>query len=336
MTTTLAKPKSAFDRVGEALSSAPLAVPLLLVIVGLAIAVPTFRTGGNIENILYAASILIIPGVAMTLCITMGEFDLSIGSTLTLTGAVACMLIRDGYGAPLAIFAALLVGATVGIGNGLIITKLGVTPFIATLATLVIVRGVAQAFTGGKNVQVDLNDPGAEVLKFFAGGRIGGIIPFPIALAILLTLVFLWVTYRTRFGRWVAAIGSNRDAARLSGLPVDRIRITVYLLIGLAGALWGIIISAQQMRGSAILGIGYELQAITIVVIGGTSLLGGRASIIGTVLGALLVVTIQNGLNLLNVAPAFQDISVGMLLVGALAVQGIRRKVPLEVLDDKH
>lgn len=337
MTTTMTKPmiKSAYARVSQALSSAPLAVPLMLVVIGLAIAVPAFRTGGNVENILYAASILVIPGLAMTLCITMGEFDLSIGSTLTLTGAVACLLIRDGYGAPLALLAALLVGASVGIGNGLIITKLGVTPFIATLATLVIVRGIAQAFTAGKNVQVDLNDPGAEILKFFAAGRVAGVVPFPIALAIVVTLIFLWVTYRTRFGRWVAAVGSNRDAARLSGLPVDRIRITVYLLIGVAGALWGIVISAQQMRGSAILGIGYELQAITIVVIGGTSLLGGHASIIGTVLGALLVVTIQNGLNLLNVPPAFQDISVGLLLVGALAVQAIRRKAPLEVLNGK-
>lgn len=338
MTATMTAPKktTASIRVRRSLSSAPLAIPLMMVVAGLAIAVPAFRTGGNVENILYAASILIIPGLAMTLCITMGEFDLSIGSTLTLTGAVACTLIRDGYGAPLALFAALLVGASVGFGNGLIITKLGVTPFIATLATLVIVRGIAQAYTGGKNVQVDLSDPGAEILKFFAGGRIAGLVPFPIVLAVLAILIFLWVTYRTRFGRWVAAVGSNRDAARLSGLPVDRIRITVYVLIGIAGALWGIIISAQQMRGSAILGIGYELQAITIVVIGGTSLLGGRASIIGTVLGALLIVTIQNGLNLLNVPPAFQDISVGLLLVGALAVQGIRRKVPLEVFDDKR
>jgi ribose/xylose/arabinose/galactoside ABC-type transport system permease subunit len=172
-------------------------------------------------------------------------------------------------------------------------------------------------------------------LKYFAGGRVLGI-PFPIVLAIVITLIFLWVTYRTRFGRWVAAVGSNRDAARLSGLPVDRIRITVYVLIGIAGAIWGIIISAQLQRGSAILGVGFELQAITIVVIGGTSLLGGRASIIGTVLGALLVVTIQNGLNLLNVAPAFQDISVGLLLVGALAIQAIRRTAPVEALNDKR
>ena len=332
MTTVATAPKtrSAGTRVRDALASAPLTIPLLMVVVGLAIAVPAFRSGANIENILYAASILVIPGLAMTLCITMGEFDLSIGSTLTLTGAVACTLIRDGYPSGLALLAALLVGAIVGIGNGLIITKLGVTPFIATLATLVIVRGIAQAYTGGQNVQVA--DP---FLKYFAGGRVLGV-PFPIVLAIVLILVFLWVTYRTRFGRWVAAVGSNRDAARLSGLPVDRIRITVYVLIGLAGAIWGIIISSQLQRGSAILGVGFELQAITIVVIGGTSLLGGRASIIGTVLGALLVVTIQNGLNLLNVPPAFQDISVGLLLVGALAIQAIRRKVPVEALDDKR
>jgi ribose/xylose/arabinose/galactoside ABC-type transport system permease subunit len=307
-------------RIRSALASAPLAIPLLLVVVGLAISVPAFSTPGNIENILYAGAILVIPGLAMTLCITMGEFDLSIGSTVTLTGAVACTMIRDGSGAPLGILTALLVGAIVGLVNGLIVTKLGVTPFIATLATLVIVRGVAQAYTGGKNVQV-----ADEFLKFFAGGRVAGV-PFPIVLAIVAIVIFMWVTYRTRFGRWVAAIGSNRDAAGLSGLPVDRIRIAVYVIIGITGAIWGVIISAQLQRGSAILGVGFELQAITIVVIGGTSLLGGRASIIGTVLGAALVVTIQNGLNLLDVPPAYQDISVGLLLVAALAIQGIRRR----------
>ena len=320
--------RTALDATRRALSAAPLAIPLLLVVAALAISVPSFSSGGNIENILYAAGILVIPGLAMTLCITMGEFDLSVGSTVALTGAVACTFIRDGSGAPLGILAAFAVGAIVGLINGLIVTKLGVTPFIATLATLVIVRGVAQAYTGGKNVQV-----ADSFLKYFAGGRVFGIVPFPIVLAIILTLVFLWMTYRTRFGRWVAAIGSNRDAAALSGLPVDRIRILVYVLIGLTGAVWGVIISAQLQRGSAILGVGFELQAITIVVIGGTSLLGGRASIIGTVLGALLVVTIQNGLNLLNVAPAYQDISVGVLLVAALAIQAIRRKVPLQALE---
>lgn len=307
--------------IGDALRSVPLAIPLVLVIVGLAIAVPAFSTSTNIENVLYTASVLVIPGLAMTLCITMGEFDLSVGATLALTGAVACMAVLAGVPTLVAALLALIVGALVGLGNGLVVTKLGVTPFIATLATMVILRGITQAITnGGRDVVV--NDP---ILKFFAAGRPLGI-PFPILLAVVAIAVFLWLTYRTRFGRHVAAVGSNRDAARISGLPVDSIRIRVYVLIGIAGAIWGLTISGQLQKGSAVLGIGYELDAITVVVIGGTALIGGRASIVGTVLGVLLVVTIQNGLNLLNVPPAYQRITVGLLLVGALAVQAIRRR----------
>ncbi len=310
------------------MSSLPLLPPLVLVVLVFSFFAPNFLTATNLENILVAASILVIPGLAMTLCITMGEFDLSVGATVALTGAMTCMLIRDGSSSTLAIVAGLLVGAAVGVANGLIVTKLGVTPFIATLATMVIVRGFARAYTDSRDVIV--ND---STLKYLAAGRPLGI-PFPVLLAVVAVVIAMYVTYRTRFGRWVAAIGSNREAAALSGLPVDRVRITVYTLIGLAGGIWGLTISAQLQKGSGNLGLGFELDAITIVVIGGTSLLGGRASILGTVLGALLIEVIRNGLNLLNVAPAYQRISIGLLLVGALAVQAIRRKVPLEVLDD--
>jgi len=310
------------------LSALPLLPPLALVVVAFALFAPNFMTGTNLENVLVASSIVVVPGLAMTLCITMGEFDLSIGATVALTGAVTCTYIRDGHSTAVALVAGLVVGLLVGIGNGLVVAKLGVTPFIATLASMVIVRGLARVYTDSRDVIVS-----DSTLKYLAAGRPLGI-PFPVLLAILATLAAMYVAYRTRFGRWVAAVGSNRDAADLSGLPVDRVRIAVYALIGLAGAVWGIIISAQLQKGSGNLGLGFELDAIAVVVIGGTSLLGGRASIIGTVLGALLIGVIHNGLNLLDVPPAYQRISIGLLLVAALAVQAIRRRVPLEVLDD--
>lgn len=309
-------------------SALPLLPPLILVFVAFAFTAPSFMTATNLENILVAASIIVVPGLAMTLCITMGEFDLSVGATVALTGAVTCTIIRDGSSTTAAVVAGLAVGLVVGLANGLVVTKLGVTPFIATLASMVIVRGFARAFTDSRDVIV--SDDG---LKYLAAGRPLGI-PFPVVLATVLIVVACYVTYRTRFGRWVAAIGSNRDAAALSGLPVDRVRIAVYSLIGLAGAIWGLTISAQLQKGSGNLGLGFELDAIAIVVIGGTSLLGGRALILGTVLGALLIEVIRNGLNLLDVSPAYQRISIGLLLVAALAIQAIRRKVPLEALDD--
>ena len=232
------------------MSSLPLLPPLVLVVLVFSFFAPNFLTATNLENILVAASILVIPGLAMTLCITMGEFDLSVGATVALTGAMTCMLIRDGSSSTLAIVAGLLVGAAVGVANGLIVTKLGVTPFIATLATMVIVRGFARAYTDSRDVIV--ND---STLKYLAAGRPLGI-PFPVLLAIVAVVIAMYVTYRTRFGRWVAAIGSNREAAALSGLPVDRVRITVYTLIGLAGGIWGLTISAQLQKGSGNLGLG--------------------------------------------------------------------------------
>jgi ribose/xylose/arabinose/galactoside ABC-type transport system permease subunit len=302
------------------LRKAPLALPLVMVVVALSLGTHSFLSAGNLENVLVAAAIVAVPGLAMTFCLAMGEFDLSIGSTVSLAGVVCCSAIIDGVPAGLAMLLALAVGAGVGLVNGLVVTKLGVTPFIATLATLVIVRGLALAYTGGHDQIV--SSPG---LKYLVGGRPLGI-PMPIVLALAAGVVAWWTINRTRFGRWVCSVGSNREAARVSGLPVDRIRIGVYMLVGVSGGLWGLLISSQLQKGNGQLGLGFELDAITVVVIGGTALLGGRASVAGTMLGAVLIETIRNGLNLLNTPPAYQRISVGLLLIAALALLGLRRR----------
>jgi ribose/xylose/arabinose/galactoside ABC-type transport system permease subunit len=315
-------------RFGRAVGNAPLAVPLVLVALVLTMVTDRFLSLDNLTNVVVAAGIVAVAGLAMTLCIAMGEFDLSVGSTVSLTGAVACTWLAGGHSAGTAMLVGLLVGAAVGLANGLVVTKLGVTPFIATLATLVIVRGLSLAYTHGRDVIVS-----SSTLKFLAAGRVFGV-PMPVVLAVVTAVAAWWVVNRTPFGRWVCAIGSNREAARMSGLPVDRIRITVYVLVGIAGGAWGLLISSQLQKGSGQLGMGFELDAITVVVIGGTSLLGGRASVLGTLLGALLIETIRNGLNLLNTPPAYQRISVGLLLVTALAIQAVRRKAPAEALDE--
>lgn len=304
----------------DALRKAPLVPPLLAVALVLAFTTNSFLTTANLENVLVAAAIVAIPGLAMTFCLAMGEFDLSIGSTVSLAGVVCCSSIIDGIPALLAMALALAVGAVIGLANGLVVTKLGVTPFIATLATLVIVRGLSLAYTDGHDQIVS-----SATLKYLVGGRPLGV-PMPILLAMFFTVLAWWTVNRTRFGRWVCAVGSNREAARVSGLPVDRIRIAVYMLVGVSGGFWGLLISSQLQKGNGQLGLGFELDAITVVVLGGTALLGGRASVMGTVLGAVLIETIRNGLNLLNTPPAFQRISVGLLLIAALALLGLRRR----------
>lgn len=307
----------------ELLRKVPLALPLMLVVIVLGIGTDSFLTGVNLENVAIAAAIVAVPGLAMTLCLAMGEIDLSIGSTVSLAGVVCCTALIAGLPLFLAMGLALAVGAAIGVVNGLVVTKLGVTPFIATLATMVIVRGLSLAYSGGRDQIV--SDTG---LKYLVGGRPLGV-PMPIVLATLAAAATWWTVNRTRFGRWICAVGSNRDAARVSGLPVDRIRIAVYTIVGTAGALWGLLISSELQKGNGQLGTGFELDAITVVVIGGTPLLGGRASAAGTVLGAVLIETIRNGLNLLNTPPAYQAISVGLLLIAALALQGPRRAAPI-------
>ncbi|GIH02287.1 ribose ABC transporter permease [Rhizocola hellebori] len=297
----------------------PLMLPLIVVVLVLGLATDSFLTGGNVENVLVAAGIVALPGLAMTFCLAMGEFDLSIGSTVSLAGVICCSSLIAGQPLFVAMALALAAGAAIGLANGLVVTKLGVTPFIATLATLVIVRGISLAYSGGHDQIVS-----STGLKYLVGGRPLGI-PMPIVLAVIATVVAWWAMNRTRFGRWVCSVGSNREAARVSGLPVDRIRIAVYVLVGVAGGVWGLLISSQLQKGNGQLGMGFELDAITVVVIGGTALLGGRASIVGTVLGALLIETIRNGLNLLNTPPAYQRVSVGLLLIAALAIKGLRR-----------
>ncbi|GAA1017505.1 hypothetical protein Aple_032130 [Acrocarpospora pleiomorpha] len=310
------------DAINDAIRKVPLLAPLILVAVFLAISTDTFLTLGNLENVLVAAAILALPGLAMTFCLAMGEFDLSIGSTVSLSGVVCCSAMIAGQPLPLALLLALGVGALIGLANGLVITKLGVTPFIATLATMVIVRGASLAYTDGHDQIVS-----SAGLKYLVGGRPLGV-PMPIVLAVVASALAWWAVNRTRFGRWVCAIGSNRDAALMSGLPVDRIRVSVYVLVGLSGGLWGLLISSQLQKGNGQLGLGFELDAITVVVLGGTALLGGRASIIGTVLGAVMIETIRNGLNLLNTPPAYQRIGVGLLLIAALALLALRRRDP--------
>ena len=305
-------------RLRKGLGAVPLIVPLAVLVVFMSLASPAFLTPTNLENLLVQSSIVAIPSLAMMMCLVMGDFDLSVGSVVAFAGAITCTLILGGYPTVIAMGAGLLAGAGVGLFNGLVVTRLKVTPFIATMATLVIVRGVTLVYTNGHDVIVD-----SPTLKLLVGARPLGI-PMPIVLAAIAAVGAWWVLNRVRFGRWVSAIGSNRDAAGVTGLPVNRTRVLVYILVGTAAALWGLFISSQLQKGSGLLGIGFELTAITVVILGGTSLKGGRGTVAGTILGALMLETIRNGLNLLNVPTAYQRISVGIVLVAALAVIGLR------------
>lgn len=303
------------------IAAVPLALPLAAIVIALSLSSDAFLSVTNLQNLLVQASIVAIPSLAMMFCLAMGEFDLSVGSTVAFAGVITTSFIVAGVPTPLAMGAGLLAGAGVGLFNGLVVTRLRVTPFIATLATLVIVRGLALVYTDGHDVIVS-----DATLKLLVGARPLGI-PMPIVLAVVVAVLAWWALNRTRFGRRVCAIGSNREAAGVTGLAVNHIRVLVYILVGVGAAMWGLFLSAQLQKGSGQLGLGFELAVITVVIIGGTALTGGRATVMGTILGALMLETIRNGLNLLNVPPAWQRISVGVVLVAALALLGLRGRL---------
>lgn len=287
---------------------------VLIVGAMLALLTPNFLRPTNLLNVLSNASVVGIVGLGMTLAIAAGMFDLSVGATAAMAGTVTLTLVPE-QGVLLAVLAGLAVGAFIGFLNGVIITELRVPAFIVTMAMMTIVRGATLIFTDGRDIYL-FGFPAYKVLT----RPLGGVVPMPVILVIGLLIMLSLVLAHTRFGRHILAIGSNLPAARRAGVRTSLIVWGVFAVVGMAAALTGLIVSAQVLTANARLNFGLELSAIAVVVIGGTSLDGGRASLIGTLLGSLLVAVINNGLNLLNVPIFYQQLTVGLLLLGALAL----------------
>jgi ribose/xylose/arabinose/galactoside ABC-type transport system permease subunit len=291
-------------------------IAVVVLVVGLVLGIlsPRFLSLDNLLNVMTNASLVAILGLGMTLAIASGNFDLSVGSTAAFAGCVSFSLVPS-IGVPASIAAGLLAGAIVGLLNGLIITELRVPAFIATLGMLTIVRGVALIYTDGK----DLYLFGQTDYKVLSGEYLFGI-PTPILLAVGLALLLGFVVNQTRFGRHILAMGSNPSAAQRSGIPTSRLLWAIFSIVGATAALSGMIISSQVLTANGRLATGLELSAIAVVVLGGTALSGGQATMLGTLLGALLISMINNGLNLLNVPIFYQELTVGVLMLSALAV----------------
>jgi ribose/xylose/arabinose/galactoside ABC-type transport system permease subunit len=291
-------------------------IAVVVLVVGLVLGslTPRFLTLDNLLNVMTNASLVAILGLGMTLAIASGNFDLSVGSTAAFAGCISFSLVPH-IGVPASILAGLVAGAVVGLINGLIITELRVSAFIATLGMLTIVRGAALIYTDGK----DLYLFGQTEYKVLSGEYVLGI-PTPILLVIGIAILFAFIVNQTRFGRHILAMGSNLAAAQRSGVPTSRILWGIFSIVGATAALSGMIISSQVLTANARLATGFELSAIAVVVLGGTALSGGQATMVGTLLGALLISMINNGLNLLNVPIFYQELTVGVLMLGALAI----------------
>jgi simple sugar transport system permease protein len=272
-----------------------------------------FLSQQNLLNLLRQSAPLLIVAVAMTFVITTGGIDLSVGSTLALVNALAAIALQAGLAWPLVVVLMLALGALIGLVNGWVIAREGIPAFIVTLATLSVLRGTALLLTQGYSVPISMDSPFVVIGRgWFLG------VPLPAALAVVIALAGFVALTQTRFGRYVTGIGANAEAVRRAGVDVRRITAATYVLSGLAAALAGIIIAARLGSGSSNAGVGFELEVIAAVVLGGTSLMGGRGTITGTALGALTIAVIGNGLILAHISPFLTQIVTGLIILIAI------------------
>lgn len=278
-----------------------------------------FLTWSNFLNVLRQISVLMLAAVGETLIILSGGFDLSVGSMQALASCITATTMLQ-FGIVPAIAFALLAGGIGGLINGLIITKIRVNPLVTTLGTMSIFRGLALVITGGDVVF------GLPSEFFFLGTGFFWGIPVPAIFAIIALVIGFILLRRTVFGLNIYAIGGNREAARLSGIKVDRVLISCYVIGGFLAALSGVIMTARLSSGQPTLGHGFELNAIAAVVIGGTSLAGGVGGIGGTIIGVFLIGILSNGLNILNINYFWQQVIIGTIIILAVAIDSLKHK----------
>lgn len=299
---------------------------LLLFAVGLAIyftfASPYFLSLRNFMNILSSVSVVGIIATGMTLVMITRGIDLSVGSIVALTGCVsALMIVKYQIPWPIAILATLLIGLLVGSFNGFLITKFNVVPFIATLGSMNMFRGIAFIITNGQAIYVP-----DKVITFLGTGKLFGLIPVPAVIMMFFFVVFWIITRYTVFGRNVFAVGGNNVASRLAGIPVKRLTMILYILTGVLSAIAGLVMAGLTSTAMPSAGDGYNLDAITAVYLGGNSANGGEGSVWRTFMGILIIGILNNGMALLSIQSYWQTFVKGALLIAAVVFDMLRRK----------
>lgn len=306
---------------------------IALVILSVAIGLLTdkFFTINNAWNVARQISVNICISVGMTLIVLTAGIDLSVGSILAFCGAVTAGLYKNGiefpssnlfvgFTLPGALLVGLIAGALLGSFNGWVITRFKVPPFVATLAMLTIARGLTMLWTKG----FPISGLGKEFSYAGTGWLLG--IPLPVWITAIVVGVAYVLTTKTKFGRYIYAIGGNENAAKLSGININKVKVLVYTIAGLLAAVGGIMVTSRLDSAQPNAGISYELDAIAAVVIGGTSLSGGRGKIMGTVLGAIIIGVLNNGLVLLNVSPFWQQVVKGLVILLAVIIDKANSK----------
>ncbi|HOB17013.1 MAG TPA: ribose ABC transporter permease [Defluviitoga sp.] len=292
----------------------PALVGFIVLFILLSIFTESFFNISNIVNVLRQVSITAILGFGMTLVIISGGIDLSVGSIFAFSAVVMASIVKEGK-VFLGIILGLLIGAIMGLFNGIVISKGKIQPFIVTLATMAIGRSLTLAYTQGIPISLFPNS-----FRFIGRGDILGI-PVPVIIMFGVFFLVLYILKKTKLGLYIYSIGGNEEATRLSGINVDRYKIIVYTISGIFAAVSAMILTARLNSAQPTFGQGYELDAIATVVLGGASLSGGSGGVLGTLFGALLLGTINNGMNLMNISPFYQDLVKGAIILLAVLLE---------------
>jgi ribose transport system permease protein len=298
---------------------------IVVISIFLSIASPYFLKINNFVNIGNQIALNLIIAVGMTLVITIGGIDLSVGANVALTGIVVALYFYAAGGSTLAVIGGLLVGLGVGIAigaiNGFLITRLNVPPFVATLGGMVAFRGLALVLSNGR-VLYGL----PKNFEAVVGGFIAGALPKSIIVASVVAAIGVFLLNKTTLGRHAKAIGGNEQCVRVCGINVNRLKMTIYIIGGAMASISSLALASMMNAAEPNAGNFYELEAIAVVVMGGTSLMGGKGTVVGTILGALLLGLVRNGLNLLRVPPNFHQLIVGLIILGAVMAGSTRDK----------
>jgi len=302
------------------LRSYGIVIAFIIICAAMTVLSPVFLTVTNVRNVIRQSSIFGIMAVGMTFVILTGGIDLSVGSILAVAGAFSAGMLKGGLGIVPIVLLALVLGIGCGLANGLLITIGRIAPFVVTLGMMSIARSLTLIYTKGYPISGFTGS-----FRFIGGGEILSM-PFPI-IVFLLTVVVAWlILTQTRVGRYTYAIGGNEETVKLSGINADFYKTVVYVISGITAAMSALILTSRLNSAEPVAGQGYELDVIAAVVIGGTSLSGGRGSVWGTLIGALLIGVINNGMNLLGISPYFQLLVKGLIIIGAVLLDRLRQE----------
>ena len=302
--------------------------PLIVLVIAMAIVKPdTFLTKSNIMNILRQSSTYAIMAVGMTFAIITGGIDLSQGSLLAVVAIVAGMVIQSTGSILLAVVAGLAIGAAIGMLNGVVIAYLEMPPFIMTLGTMRALRGVALLLTKGSPIDIKLESFRYVGTESFLG------IPIPVYIFVLVAVMAQFILSKTSTGRYIFALGSNVEAAKISGVKIVWNRIKAYTFSGICVAIASILYISRLGSAQPIAGEGYEMEAVAATVIGGTSIVGGEGSAMGSIIGAVVVALIRNAMVLLQISTYWQSIVIGLVIVVSVSIDILRKRVEARRVD---